>query len=69
MMPDITGMDLYREIVRVAPRFASRIVLMTSGVHAPRARAFVEGFRNDASPSHPTQRSCASFSVGEVCER
>jgi nitrogen-specific signal transduction histidine kinase len=46
MMPNVTGMDLYREVLRVAPALASRIVFMSGGVYTPRARAFVEGLPN-----------------------
>jgi signal transduction histidine kinase len=46
MMPNVTGMDLYREVLRVAPDLASRIVFMSGGVYTPRARAFVEGLPN-----------------------
>ena len=45
-MPNMTGMDLYREVLRVAPQMASRIVFMSGGVYTPRARAFVEGLPN-----------------------
>lgn len=46
MMPNVTGMDLYREVLRIAPHLASRIVFMTGGVYTSRARAFVEGLPN-----------------------
>jgi PAS domain S-box-containing protein len=41
MMPVMTGMDLYAEIVRTAPTLARRIVFMTGGAFTPRARAFL----------------------------
>jgi hypothetical protein len=46
MMPNVTGMDLYREVLRIAPDLTSRIVFMSGGVYTPRARAFVEGLPN-----------------------
>ena len=46
MMPNVTGMDLYREVLRVAPHMAARIVFMSGGVYTARARAFVEGLPN-----------------------
>jgi PAS domain S-box-containing protein len=46
MMPVMTGMDLYAEIVRVAPRLAGRLVFMTGGAFTPRARAFLENVVN-----------------------
>jgi CheY-like chemotaxis protein len=46
MMPDVTGMDLYREVLRVAPHVANRVIFMSGGVYTPRARAFVEALPN-----------------------
>ena len=46
MMPNVTGMDLYREMLRVAPQMANRIVFMSGGVYTARARAFVEALPN-----------------------
>jgi CheY-like chemotaxis protein len=42
MMPGMTGMDLYAEVLRRAPKLAVRFVFMTGGAFTPRARAFVE---------------------------
>jgi CheY-like chemotaxis protein len=46
MMPDITGVDFYREVLRLAPDLAARIVFMTGGVYTPRTRAFALSFPN-----------------------
>jgi CheY-like chemotaxis protein len=46
MMPVMTGMDLYAEIVRVAPKLAGRLVFMTGGAFTSRARAFLESVVN-----------------------
>jgi CheY-like chemotaxis protein len=46
MMPVMTGMDLYAEIVRLAPKLVGRIVFMTGGAFTPRARAFLESVVN-----------------------
>jgi CheY-like chemotaxis protein len=46
MMPDITGIDFYREVLRLAPEVAARIVFMTGGVYTPRMRAFVQALPN-----------------------
>jgi CheY-like chemotaxis protein len=46
MMPALSGMDFYREVVRIVPRLASRVFFMTGGVYTPRARAFVEAMPN-----------------------
>jgi PAS domain S-box-containing protein len=41
MMPDMTGMDLYRELVRVAPDHADRMIFMTGGAFTAEARQFL----------------------------
>jgi CheY-like chemotaxis protein len=46
MMPVMTGMDLYAEIMRTEPKLGGRFVFMTGGAFTPRARAFVESVVN-----------------------
>jgi PAS domain S-box-containing protein len=46
MMPVMTGMDLYAEIVRVAPGLVGRLVFMTGGAFTARARQFLESVVN-----------------------
>jgi PAS domain S-box-containing protein len=46
LMPEISGMDIYREALRIAPDAAACIVFMTAGAFTPRARAFLESVRN-----------------------
>jgi PAS domain S-box-containing protein len=46
LMPGTSGMDLYREALRIAPDVAACIVFMTAGAFTSRARAFLEGVRN-----------------------
>lgn len=41
MMPDMTGMDLYLELVRVAPAQAEHMVFLTGGAFTPKARDFL----------------------------
>jgi CheY-like chemotaxis protein len=41
MMPDMTGMDLYLELVRSAPAQAENMVFLTGGAFTPRARDFL----------------------------
>ena len=41
MMPQITGMELYSEIVRIDPAQARRIVFLTGGAFTPSAREFL----------------------------
>jgi PAS domain S-box-containing protein len=43
LMPVMTGMDFYAELVRAAPESIGSVVFMTGGASTPRARAFVEG--------------------------
>lgn len=42
MMPGMTGMDLHRELVSVAPEYAHRMVFMTGGAFSPGAKEFVD---------------------------
>jgi DNA-binding response OmpR family regulator len=46
MMPEVTGMDLHAELVRLAPQQADRIVFMTGGAFTHRARVFLDQARN-----------------------
>jgi nitrogen-specific signal transduction histidine kinase/BarA-like signal transduction histidine kinase len=46
LMPETSGMDLYREALRIAPDAAAHIVFMTAGAFTSRARAFLQGVRN-----------------------
>lgn len=43
MMPNMTGMDLYTEALRVAPDAVGSIVFITGGAFTSRARAFLDG--------------------------
>lgn len=42
MMPQLTGMDLYTELVKVAPEQAANIIFLTGGAFTPKTRAFLE---------------------------
>jgi CheY-like chemotaxis protein len=42
MMPEISGMDLYGEVLVRAPDAARAFLFMTAGAFTPRARAFVQ---------------------------
>jgi CheY-like chemotaxis protein len=48
MMPEMTGMDLHRELSRVAPDQATRMIFMTGGAFTPAARLFL----SDPSREH-----------------
>ena len=46
MMPEMTGMDFHRELVRVRPEVAGRVVFMSGGVFTPGVRSFLEEIPN-----------------------
>jgi PAS domain S-box-containing protein len=46
MMPQITGMELHAEVVRLDPAQAARIVFLTGGAFTPAAREFLLGANN-----------------------
>ncbi len=46
MMPELTGMDLYAELERIAPDQAARMVFVSGGAFTPRAREFLERVPN-----------------------
>jgi signal transduction histidine kinase len=46
MMPQMTGMDLHAELLRVMPEQASRMVFLTGGAFTPDARAFLDQVPN-----------------------
>src|SRR5713226_1533023 len=41
MMPEMTGMDLHRELSRVAPEQANRMIFLTGGAFTDKARQFL----------------------------
>jgi PAS domain S-box-containing protein len=51
MMPDVSGMDVYEELMRTAPDIARRMVFMTGGVFTPRAKTFL-----DEVPNHRLEK-------------
>jgi CheY-like chemotaxis protein len=44
MMPEMTGMELHAELVRVAPDQAARLVFVTGGAFSEGARSFLESW-------------------------
>lgn len=46
MMPHITGMDLYAELLRSAPDQARRVIFLTGGAFTSRMRAFLDEVQN-----------------------
>jgi PAS domain S-box-containing protein len=47
MMPGMSGMELYREIVRCHPEVAQRVVFLTGGAFTAEAHAFLDGIDNE----------------------
>jgi PAS domain S-box-containing protein len=46
MMPEMTGMELFGEMSKLAPEQAERVVFVTGGAFTPRAREFLERVPN-----------------------
>jgi CheY-like chemotaxis protein len=46
MMPEMTGMDLFAELEKLAPEQATRMVFVSGGAFTPRAREFLERVPN-----------------------
>jgi PAS domain S-box-containing protein len=46
MMPEMTGMDLFAELEKLAPDQAARMVFVSGGAFTPRAREFLERVPN-----------------------
>jgi signal transduction histidine kinase/ligand-binding sensor domain-containing protein/ActR/RegA family two-component response regulator len=46
MMPDMSGMELYAEVERVAPRHLSRFIFVTGGAFTPGAKEFLQRIPN-----------------------
>ncbi|WP_044189855.1 two-component regulator propeller domain-containing protein [Hyalangium minutum] len=46
MMPEMTGMELYAQLVRAAPEQARRMVFITGGAYTPAAKEFLEQVSN-----------------------
>jgi len=46
MMPEMTGMEFYRELARVRPAIAGRVVFMSGGVFTPGVRSFLDEIPN-----------------------
>ena len=46
MMPEMTGMDLHRELVRSTPDAASRVIFLTGGAFTTQAADFLDQVDN-----------------------
>ncbi|MDB4964937.1 MAG: Sensor protein [Myxococcales bacterium] len=47
MMPEVSGMDVYAELMRTNPDLTSRMVFMSGGAFTERAREFIQSVPND----------------------
>ena len=41
MMPEMSGIEFYEQLVATAPQYARRVVLMTGGAFTPHAQDFL----------------------------
>jgi CheY-like chemotaxis protein len=46
MMPRMSGMELYAEVLKISPEQAERMIFMTGGAFTPRAREFLDTTTN-----------------------
>ncbi len=60
MMPELTGMDVYRSLSQTTPVLASRVVFLTGGAFTQSAREFLSRVPND--------RLQKPFDVEALCE-
>ncbi len=64
MMPDMTGMDLYRELLRVAPGQASKMIFLTGGAFTPAARLFLS-----ETPQEQLEKPFDYVTLREIVQR
>jgi CheY-like chemotaxis protein len=46
LMPQMTGMDFYEELLRDAPAQGSKVIFLTGGAFTPRAHSFLNDVKN-----------------------
>ena len=64
MMPDMTGMDLHRELSRVAPEQANRMIFVTGGAFTEKARRFLS-----ETPKEHLEKPFASANLRAIVQR
>jgi PAS domain S-box-containing protein len=69
MMPEMSGMDLFEEIARVAPAQAERVVFLTGGAFTPMARDFLGRVKNRHMEKPFTPKELREFVRGVMRER
>ena len=68
MMPELSGMDLYAEIVRDQPALATRFLFMTGGTFTARAHAFLQSLPQPALHK-PLARDVVVQRIAETTRR
>ncbi|KFE65299.1 response regulator [Hyalangium minutum] len=68
MMPEMSGMDLFEEIARVAPEQSSRVVFLTGGAFTPMARDFLGRVKNRHMEKPFTPKELREFVRGVMTE-
>lgn len=55
MMPDMTGMDLHQELLRIAPEQAAKVIFVTGGAFTAKALKFLSETAREHidKPLHP----------------
>jgi PAS domain S-box-containing protein len=69
MMPEMSGMDLFEEIARVAPGQVERVVFLTGGAFTPMARDFLGRVKNGHMEKPFTPKELREFVRGVMLER
>ena len=64
MMPDMTGMDLHRELALVAPDQANRMIFVTGGAFTAKARHFLS-----ETPKEHLEKPFASANLRAIVQR
>jgi PAS domain S-box-containing protein len=47
MMPGMSGMEMYRTLLKLSPKTAARLVFLTGGAFTPEAQVFLDGISNE----------------------
>ena len=55
LMPDMNGMDFYRELTKKSPQDAARIIFLSGGANAELAAEFFQTIPNLAMQKPPSQ--------------
>jgi CheY-like chemotaxis protein len=64
MMPEMTGMELHRELSRARPELLDRMIFMTGGAFTPAAREFIDRVPNDC-----LEKPCAPEAIRALIQR